>query len=504
MPNKKRRRLKIAVRVLLVLLVLAVATVIAAKSWIIPGIIRDKVSNALAEHWGGEVEIEDVEFSFSGSAVLRNVKLLDYDGREWLHADNVAITLANWASDAPMLTDANIDGLDIFAHYVKGGCAPPLTESQKPADDEPKNIDLQSLTITNASFTKVDDGKWQPSEAFSLTLARAGDRYNLSYRQPGRKIAIDGEIVPNSFKNFALKNFTISTEHGELIRKLSANIITTKKDDQKVIEASKIYGITAGRGFLQGKAKLYLKPGEKPNLIGRLALGDAHLPALQKALLGKAEISSGTITIQAAFKCPGMQLENLDGIIAIFVDDIDSHNHGLTKGTREFIGIQTDDTGELADIEAVFDIKGLKLILKQGCHYTSSLFAVEGEPGGTINLMTKEIDVYIVAAQISQLRNVFSAIPIKLPLLPNGILTNLLKKMFRLHLLGKWDDPAEKLIRKEPISDLAKGTVEFLKTSVEGGGQLGGDVLNLFSELSKGFNGNGSETKNGNQTKPKD
>ena len=88
-----------------------------------------------------------------------------------------------------------------------------------------------------------------------------------------------------------------------------------------------------------------------------------------------------------------------------------------------------------------------------------------------------------------------SVIPIRMPLLSGELVAGLLEKMFRLHLKGKWDDPAEKLINKEPLKDIAMGTINFLKESTAAGGQLGGDVLKLFSEMSKGINGSTTQPK---------
>ncbi len=487
MPNRKKWFRKIVLYTLLLLVVLAAATVIAAKFWIIPGIIRDRVSAALAEYWDGKVEIGDVEFDLSGSAVLHDVKLTDRDGRDWLHVKNAAITLENWLGSAPMLTDANIDGFDIFAHFIDGECDLPIAESQSDSD-EPSSVDLHSLTIANASFTKVDDGAPQPSEAFSLQCVRESDEYAVSFRHQQRQIAIDGQIVPKDEK-VLLQKFSVSTEYGELISRLRASISVTGQANNRVIGIRIFYGRTGGRGILQGSAEISKKAGDY-GMDGRMALIEASIPLLQKSLQGKAETTSGTITIQTTFACPDLKLENLAGDFAMFVDDIDSQNRGLAKDVAETIGVEAYDAKTQSDIEMACSYVWPVVVLKPGCHYSSESFAIEGEPGGTVNLTTKDINVYVVAAQFSHIRNAFSAIPI----LSKGPITSLLKKVFRLHIVGKWDDPADKLIHKEPLTDLAKGTVDFLKASMEGGGELGGSVLNLF-DWSKGKNGNGSKTR---------
>ncbi|MCK4602944.1 MAG: hypothetical protein KAU28_10790, partial [Phycisphaerae bacterium] len=187
------------------------------------------------------------------------------------------------------------------------------------------------------------------------------------------------------------------------------------------------------------------------------------------------------------FTSQGTDMETLRGRGAVFLDDIDFSRYRLINGILGFIGISSAKLIGSSDVEGVFRIRGPVMVLESGCHLSNRLAAIEAEPGGTINVRTKEIDIYIVAGQFREIRHILTSLPLLgVPLAdPVNLVSHLLNKLFRLHLKGKWDDPPTKLIREEPLTNIGTGTTEFFRGAVKTGGQLGPGVLEMFSDLIK-------------------
>ncbi len=123
----------------------------------------------------------------------------------------------------------------------------------------------------------------------------------------------------------------------------------------------------------------------------------------------------------------------------------------------------------------VLSLAGGVLTFKSG-RLANPLTALEFEAGGTINLRTKELDFHVVGVALVGLRDVL----VKIPLI--NLMVNFKDKMVRVLVKGTWDQPAESLIRKEPLGDLAAGTTDFFK-GVADTGKLGPAILKGVTDL---------------------
>ena len=104
-------------------------------------------------------------------------------------------------------------------------------------------------------------------------------------------------------------------------------------------------------------------------------------------------------------------------------------------------------------------------------HLSNRFSAIEAEPGGTINLKNKEIDLYVVAAPLKNLDKFAGDVPII------KWFESFKDKLVRLRLKGQWSDPAIKLIKKQPLKDIKEGTIDFIASVVDGGGQFTENLL---------------------------
>ena len=110
----------------------------------------------------------------------------------------------------------------------------------------------------------------------------------------------------------------------------------------------------------------------------------------------------------------------------------------------------------------------------------TTIWAADAEAGGTIDLASRDVDMYVLFLPIKQAGPILNALgavnPLKL-IFKEDPLTLIVKKIIRQHVTGTLDKP---VITPEPLSDLAKapaGAVNFFKDVAVGAGQLGGGIF---------------------------
>jgi hypothetical protein len=120
---------------------------------------------------------------------------------------------------------------------------------------------------------------------------------------------------------------------------------------------------------------------------------------------------------------------------------------------------------EMSDAGCVFTTNG-PVMTMEAAHVANFLAAVRAEPGGTINLQTKQIDMYVMALPIKQIDDIIGPIPVV------NIFVNLKNKLTRLHIRGLWSDKPAGLITKEPINDIKEATIGFFLDIIKTGDQI--------------------------------
>jgi hypothetical protein len=109
--------------------------------------------------------------------------------------------------------------------------------------------------------------------------------------------------------------------------------------------------------------------------------------------------------------------------------------------------------------------------------------AIEAEPGGRINLRNEQIDLYVVAAPLKTIDRIAAGIPVV------KWFASFKNKLIRLRLKGQWSEPATKLIKKQPLKDIKEGTIDFISSVVDSGGQFTEKLLTGFGLVFETGNG---------------
>jgi len=439
--SRKRHRLKRLCRILVVLSVLLFCLAAAGEFWIVPAVVRSFVRANLPDYWSGGVEIEEIQFSYTGPTYIRRIDLRDAAGRLWGRAGVVKLTLRDWPGVHPVLEKIEIEQLELRAHFIDGKCKPPFRQPPEEPSRLKEYVDLQAVCIREGSLMLI--------------------------RHEG-----------------------VDAAHGtRLLNNLSLNILPAG-------DRLEIDNLTASfcEGRMEGSLRAGGLGGRQIRYAGKVDLRKISMPALLEAFPAKSSISKGSLTADFRFAGRGKNLEGLRARGNIFVDD--AVLEGLPVISHLFVYVLTGraDPGRVCDAVALLRIKG-PLVTIEDARIVHPLSAFDFERGGTINLKTGRLDMYVVAVGFDQLQELLGILRIPMPAtlrVLTGLTQRVFEKLIRLHIKGHWSEPPEKLIRKEPLKDIQEGTVEFLRDALTGRGQFSQDVLKRFGRLFEAMKGNGA------------
>ena len=375
MKAKKKRWLRILCRWSVAAIFVVGLAAVAVKYWITPVMAYRGLREACLRHWDGSLQVRQIDFSLldskDTSVRLRNVQLLDRQGRLHASAAIVKLIFKEFPAMHPVLTDVAVEGLKLRLHRAEGKFILPFRRPVEPSEGQ--FVDLHSVEIPVASLTVYDDGV------------------------PGRRI----EPL----------RFAVARKETSYVIRLQTPVA---------------------------------KPTQVISFVGRLPL-DASGPAL----------------------------EELTGRGLLLLGDVNARGDPVT---REFFAFLDGAAGRIAtssNIEAVFTLRGPLVTLQRGV-LTDKLIVMQVEKGGTINLQTRRLDLYLITLQLRGVSELLAHIPVV------RLATSLSNKLTRVHVTGTWDD---KKFRKEHVKDLSAATLELLQDAIRTGGSLGPGVHGAFHQL---------------------
>jgi len=160
----------------------------------------------------------------------------------------------------------------------------------------------------------------------------------------------------------------------------------------------------------------------------------------------------------------------------VYADDVQSLTVPVLSPLLDVIVPGPMKVFSKTDLEAAVTLTDGVLTIQRG-RVANALSALELEQPGTVNLLTEEIDIYVVGVALAQLRSVL----LHFPLLKD--LVKFRDKLTRVRIKGKWSDSDAELIRKDSVTDLGVGTKEFFHGVVKTGGDLGPGIVKGIAEF---------------------
>jgi hypothetical protein len=186
-------------------------------------------------------------------------------------------------------------------------------------------------------------------------------------------------------------------------------------------------------------------------------------------------MKDGVLAGEISMAMPLWDTGQIKGKGAFLLDDIDPLKVPIISDLFRHLDIKLSS----ADVHARFDLKGPKASILTG-QLGSVIWAANAEPGGTIDLETEKIDMYVLFLPIKQAGPVLSILdavnPLKLIAREDPV-KKLIKSMIRRHVGGTISKP---VITSAVITDLSKAPADalgFFKDVAAGAGQIGQGVI---------------------------
>jgi len=526
MNRKWRKRLIIAGGVLLLSVS---AAVLVGKYWIVPSVVRRQASAAVREQWDGGLTIAGIHFNWTGAAYLRGIELSDAEGRVWLRARSVKLALSDWPGLHPVVSEVEVENLDVRGFFTEGVLQLPL----KPAPAHERKFDLPTLTIRNMSVgifaEKNAQAVWGDVQ---LALRREGQNLLIdlkrAFKEPGEELSLSGTVdgrsleadltlamkhavsreeaaailaalnVPFLSKTdgkidvrmglrgglaapsaltpsgaIALADWSLSSRHGPLIKGLSGEVRFAGR-----APAGAVAEVSAESCSGQMKAALTANVLADGTLRyrGRVDAEKVSFDELAKVLSGVQKTRKGTLQFACAFdgysRTPGGPAQR--GYV--YLEDADLADVPLLTALFRLMGLTQLDALQATDVEATFTMKGLVATVSEA-RVANAVAAIDVEPGGQVDIGSHHLDLYAIAAPIKQIQDFLGSIPLV------SLVVRLKDKLTRVHIRGDWDAPPASLISKQPLNDIAEGTVGFLRGVASTGGRLGKSLFKTFGEI---------------------
>lgn len=534
----KRRTLWIAGSLAFAVLVVA----LLSKSWLLPAIVRWQVQRELSKFCDGQVAVESIEVNHNGLISLAGVKLYSKAGLNWLNAETIKITLADWPSLSPTIDEVEMEGFNLRIFVADGRATIPLSlPPREPNDTGNKHLNVQKFAVREASITaligdKGKKGKKVVYDGIFLSATRKGGSYHVVLkRQPPEtsdSFAVEGTIDPKMLEmdfSLQMKHAVKRLEAAAILAamgvpgvsaegRLTADIAVTgplkmpkawqstgavELDDWTVTMpdgriASELatlvrlkgqqfelddFTATCCNGRVTGSFRGEVRQDQPIQFGGRILAEKIDLVELTSVIGSSKKATKGVVTFSYAFATSGSGLKDMRGDGIVFLDDADTNILPVIPNIFRAVGLSNFDPLTMSDVEARFIMAGPVATIKSG-HIANRVAAIEAEPGGTVNLQTEAIDMYVAAVPLQRLDALLRRIPVI------ELFANLRDKLTRLHIKGRWSEPPNKLMTKEPIKDIRDGTVGFLRDVVRSGGQLSqGTLESIGTALQAGNQG---------------
>jgi hypothetical protein len=230
-------------------------------------------------------------------------------------------------------------------------------------------------------------------------------------------------------------------------------------------------------GRINGKASFWRHNGRQTVYDGTIATKRLNLAGLSDVSAERRICGTGLLTGSLAFHGRGAALEDLQGRGEFLLQDIDAHSDPLTRAVFAFLNSTGGRTVTATDVKATFLI-GRGVVTIQQAVLGSPLYVMRAEEGGTIDLRSGQLDVYLVTLDVAGAESLLETVPVV------GMVTRFSDKLTRLHVTGMWNDQK---FTKEPVKDISRAALELFQEMIVTGGRLPLQMPGPFTGLLRPF-----------------
>ncbi len=362
---------------------------------------------------------------------------------------------------SPVRYDARVHttDLDLPPLLALGGIETPFASS---------SIDLDAdLSGTGADAARLDaNGSARLSWTDGALRALAGGfRVNADLSGPlaePRQLAARGDA--------RFEDWTVTTSTGERVREIDVSILMLGRS----ADVSSLRGKVLG-GRLTGRARIDAPRRGRPEYRGQIDLRKLDLGKLRRAAGDDPPKDAGTLSLRYAFRADGFTLDDLRGSGVLAMGDSRSEDQAPVVAVLGFLGLAPRGARAF-DVHAAFGSDGPVITIKEA-RLASQDVAIVVQPGGTVNLRTRQFRADVVAGLLNDIDDLFGAVPVL------RLITSLTSRLNRLEVSGQFDDRESIRVRKRPLKDLAEGSADFFERTVRTGGDLGESLVDALRNV---------------------
>lgn len=458
--HRWRRRLVKAVRhggwTVAVLVVLGVAF----QWWIGPAVVRWQVNRQVAGFWDGTVGIGRVRLDLGQPIGLGNVVLCDRQGRAWLRAASLTVSMDDLLSSRPVVRSLRARNVEVIVHCDDGVCRPPLLSATP--DNWAELLDVDDVVVNGARLTVRNDGE-VVSQA-SVTAVIYGRKAGL-----GRRLGLLGGVGAFGFTDVKAEGFVTGEDSIELGR------LTGR--------------LGGGRVIVSGRADK--DPNGHWRASGRVVASRVDLEQLKLRVSGGEQ---GVVTGMADIRLDLADPNVLTGQGMALIEGADLSSAPMAAALLKMAGLEKSEVLSNADGDGLFHFRGATFTLDQA-RLSLPLAAVDVEPGATINASTGQIDAVAVVVLFERVRDKLKNLPIV------GLMVDLTERFSRFRVRGLWQDEDNIQITPAAISDVTGRTRQFLTDAARGRKRLGRGILDVLG-MANGNSAPATRPASGPATRP--
>ncbi len=464
-----------------------------------------------------------VKFGYDGVMFIRDVIFCDKAGTEIMNAEDIKLVLGNWPSLTAPAKKIEVERLDVRLRLDEDG---PIIPLHRELNSDAGPPSLEYMRVRHATISVESAESEIVLDRIFAEVAKAEELYSLnigSNKDDSSRIQIDGTVDPNSREvEFNLK-FVRTMERGQMEVLLSAmnaparwscegkvdaylrirgNLSQAESlwpegavsfENWMILAGDSVVGRELSGELFVGKRHLDLKQVagvlcsgrlkasfyadlKQPDPVsygGDILAAEVNLPELTGLMEATKKFTRGNALLNLRFAGDTNGMESIKADGAAFIDNADLWRLPLIGGLFKYIGIWEYQVGGMSDAEVVFTLSGPKMTIVRG-HLSNRFSAIEAEPGGSIDLQSGQVDMFVTVMPLKNVDKLINRIPVV------NWFAHFKDKLIRLRLKGHWSDPANKLISKQPLKDLKDGTIGFIIDIAESGGQFTEKVLRQF------------------------
>ncbi len=474
MSPKIKRRLKIALIAITALPVLAILAWLVFWFAVVPQIVTSRIQQAIGPHWDGTVEIGEIDLAMTGPIGLADIRLLDSAGRVHLTIPKATLWLDRGPGLDATLTRVNLDKPELRLHRVDGRLVSPLRWAET---ENSGSVNLQSVNIADVAISLYEPGR-PPDRLGSCSAA-------LVRKQDSHELALSFEPKIGTKLGALLTIRRTGANEIEIRPAQTTSATATHKPFHAIItwagspmqSASIVWQAALADGNCQGELALQFSPPKPVEYRGQIALEHVDLRQLAQMIPMGAAGESGILSGQLEFEGRGASTQGFHGRGRLAVAELPSRANSLTRGLLEIVNKVNGGDGLTSDLDAIFSFRGPVATIHEGL-LVDAIHAIKIEPGGTVDLQTRQIDLYVDSVHLQGLSDVLVGVPLM------NLATIPFDKLRRLHVTGTWDDQK---ISKEPVADISEAAREMLAEIARSGGSLTSSIRGMFEWILRGL-----------------